>query len=88
MSYNKKYKIMDVMINKQLKGDEIVLKHIPKDFVEQPTIKELILSLTDKVNEQSNRLDKIESRLDGIDIKLINLDTRINNLVKNNNLIE
>jgi hypothetical protein len=26
MSYNKKYKIMDVMINKQLKGDEVVLK--------------------------------------------------------------
>jgi hypothetical protein len=70
MGYNKKYKIIDAMINKQLKGDEIVLKCVsngdgnknPKP--KQPTLRELILSLTKRMDKQDELNQKFIDYMD------------------------
>jgi hypothetical protein len=81
--YNKKYKIMDAKINKQLKNDEIILRCIPRsgedvtEPLKKPTTRELLIKFMKEQNEFNNEQRKhnasVNSRLNkqGKNIKTI-----------------
>ena len=73
MSYNK-YEIMEAKINKNLEGDQIILKKIG---LKKPSIHEILIqinndvkSIKTDVSDLKVRMTKVETRLDNIEGKL------------------
>jgi hypothetical protein len=80
MSYNKRYKIMDVMINKQLRGDEIVLKCVSsggnKNSKSRMTLVKLAEMFIEFRNEQRKHNTRIELTLKDHGDRISKLENR------------
>lgn len=90
MSYNNRYKIMDVKLNKQLKNDEIVLQRIvkvnPNPRPKRITTAMVMNKLIEFMERQEKHNVKVDSRLDVMDAKITDTVNLLNKVIKLNNL--
>ena len=82
MSYNK-YEIMEAKINKNLEGDQIILKKIG---LKKPPIHEILSKILDRIDKIDIRLDKQDEFNSFVLKKLDKIDTKLETVIKLNNL--